>query len=121
MGPLAFGKGSHVRHIAREIEIGEESERTILEALKEYKIIEVFEAFDLGEVSFHYGWTLHRAGPNLSDTPRKVQTVIYMDEDMKLREPKNQNQRNDWEKFSPSSTVGNVMADAMNPVLYSSR
>lgn len=121
MGPLSFGKGSHIRHIARDIEIGAESEKIILHALKEHKIIEVFEAFDLGEVSFHYGWTLHRAGPNITETPRKIQTVIYMDENMRLAEPRNENHRNDWEAFSPSTKVGEVMADPKNPVMYSAR
>lgn len=119
MGPLCFGKGSHLKHIAREIEISDESETLIAEEIRKHKIVEVFEPYDLGEVSFHYGWTLHRAGGNTTDNPRKVHTVIYMDENMKLAEPRNQNQRNDWGTWSPSSKVGEVMADALNPVLYS--
>lgn len=121
MGPLCFGKGSHLKHIAREIEISDESERLIAAEIKKHKIVEVFEPYDLGEVSFHYGWTLHRAGGNTTDTPRKVHTVIYIDENMELAEPRNQNQRNDWEAWSPSSKVGQVMADELNPVLYSTK
>jgi len=41
---------------------------------------QVEEAFELGEVSFHSGWTFHRAGRNLTGRPREVMTVIYMDE-----------------------------------------
>ncbi|MEL7089051.1 MAG: phytanoyl-CoA dioxygenase family protein [Planctomycetota bacterium] len=118
MGPLCFGRGSHLKHIAREIEISDESEKLIAAEIKQHKIVEVFEPYDLGEISFHYGWTLHRAGGNTTDTPRKVHTVIYMDQDMVLGEPRNHNQRNDWETWSPSSKVGEVLADALNPILY---
>ena len=121
MGPLAFGKGSHLRRIGRDLEISEQSERDIKTAVKRNKIVEVFEPFELGDVSFHYGWTLHRAGPNTTDTPRKVQTVIYMDEDMILREPKNESQRRDRDNFSPGIQAGKIMASAKNPVLYSTR
>ena len=119
MGPLCFGKGSHLKHIGRDISISDESERLIAAEIKKHKIVEVFEPYDLGEVSFHYGWTLHRAGGNTTDSPRKVHTVIYMDQDMKLAEPKNQNQRDDWEKWSPNSKVGEVVCDPLNPVIYS--
>jgi ectoine hydroxylase-related dioxygenase (phytanoyl-CoA dioxygenase family) len=120
MGPLCFGKGSHRKHLGREIAISDESERLIAQEIKKHKIVEVFEPYGLGEVSFHYGWTLHRAGGNTTDQPRKVHTVIYMDQDMKLAEPRNENQKRDWQRWSPSSEVGGVMADPLNPVIFSS-
>lgn len=118
MGPLCFGKGSHVKNIGHDLEISDESEQIIRDEIKKQGVIEVQEPYDLGEVSFHYGWTLHRAGPNTTDQPRKVHTVIYMDRDMRLAEPKNKNQRADWESWSPSSKVGEIMDDPKNPVLY---
>lgn len=118
MGPLCFGKGSHLKNVGRDIEISDESEQLIRAAIKGHGILEVQEPFDLGEVSFHYGWNLHRAGPNTTDRPRKVHTVIYMDKGMRLAEPGNQNQRNDWARWTPGTKIGEVMADALNPVLY---
>jgi len=118
MGPLCFGKGSHLKNIGHDLEISDESEQIIRDAIKAEGLIEVFEPYDLGEISFHYGWTLHRAGPNTTDQARKVHTVIYMDKDMRLAEPKNQNQRNDWNDWSPSSKPGQIMSDPLNPVLY---
>ena len=76
------------------------------------------EPYADGDVSFHLGWTLHRAGPNTSDRPRKVHTVIYMDIDMKLAEPRSDNQRHDHQTWSPSTTVGEIMDDPLNPVLF---
>ena len=118
MGPLCFGKGSHRKNIGRDLEISDESEQIIREQIRDQGIVEVFEPYDLGEVSFHNGWTVHRAGPNTTDQPRKVHTIIYMDKDMQLIEPKNKNQRNDWEWWSPSTKPGEVMDDPLNPILY---
>jgi len=118
MGPLCFAKGSHVKNMGRDLEISDESEKQIRAMIREQGIQEVQEPFDLGEVSFHYGWTLHRAGPNTTTTPRKVHTIIYMDRDMRLAEPKNQNQRNDWDKWTPSTKIGEIMNDARNPILF---
>ncbi|MEE9405523.1 MAG: phytanoyl-CoA dioxygenase family protein [Algisphaera sp.] len=121
MGPLSFGKGSHRKHIAREVEISEESDQMIRDEVKRQKIVDVYEPYDLGEVSFHYGWTLHRAGGNTTEKSRNVHCVIYMDENMVLGEPKSDHEKHDWKDWSPSTQVGEVMADALNPVLYSTK
>ncbi len=117
-GPLSFGRGSHRKRIGRDLAISDESEQLIRDAIREQGVIEVTEPYALGDVSFHLGWTLHRAGPNTTDRPRKVHTVIFMDIDMRLAEPKNPNQQLDHEKWTPSTAVGEVMDDPLNPVLY---
>jgi ectoine hydroxylase-related dioxygenase (phytanoyl-CoA dioxygenase family) len=118
MGPLSFGRGSHRKHIGRDLEISAESEQQIRDEVKREKIVEIQEPFELGDVSYHLGWTLHRAGPNTTDTPRRVFTIIYMDSEMRLDQPKNKNQQVDWEAWTPSTKIGDVMADPLNPVLW---
>ncbi len=118
MGPLSFAAGSHKKDIAHDMAISDDSEKAIQDAVDGEKLEVVYEPYDLGEVSFHYGWTLHRAGPNTTDKPRAVHTVIYMDRDMKLAEPANDYQRKDWEVWTPSTKVGQVMNDELNPILY---
>jgi ectoine hydroxylase-related dioxygenase (phytanoyl-CoA dioxygenase family) len=118
MGPLCFGRGSHRKHIGRDLEISAESEEQIREEVRKEKIVQVQEPFALGDVSYHLGWTLHRAGPNTTNRPRRVFTIIYMDSDMRLVNPKNKNQQRDWEKWTPSTQVGDIMNDPLNPVLY---
>lgn len=120
MGPLAFGRGSHLKRIGRDLEISDESERMIRAAIRDQGILEVAEPYAAGDVSFHLGWTLHRAGPNTTDRPRRVHTVIYMDVDMRLAAPANANQQADHQKWSPSTHVGEVMDDPLNPVLFAS-
>jgi len=119
MGPLAFCKKSHRFQIGRDLEISDESEMTLKQALSTFELEE--SAFDLGEVSFHGGWTFHRAGANTTDRPREVITMIYMDEDMQLIAPKNKNQSADTERWCPGINVGEVIASPLNPVLYSNK
>jgi len=54
--------------------------------------------FDPGEVSYHLGWTFHRAGANTSTGPRRVMTIIYMDENIRAASPKNKKKEKDlWD------------------------
>lgn len=118
MGPLCFGRGSHRKRIGRDLEISAESEEHIRAAVNREKIDHVQEPYALGDVSFHLGWTLHRAGPNTTDQLRRVFTIIYMDSDMRLARPTNKNQQLDWETWTPSTQVGDVMDDPINPILF---
>ena len=118
-GPLSFGRGSHRRRIGRDLPISDRSEMLIQKEIKKQGVVEVTEPYELGDVSFHLGWTLHRAGPNSTARPRKVHTVIYMDCNMRLAEPSNPNQALDHEKWTPSTAVGDVMDDPLNPLLFS--
>jgi ectoine hydroxylase-related dioxygenase (phytanoyl-CoA dioxygenase family) len=119
MGPLAFCEKSHRFQAGRDLEISDESEMTLKQALESFSMEE--SAFALGDVSFHSGWTFHRAGANSSGRPREVMTVIYMDENMKLAAPRNKNQVADTERWCPGAKVGEVIASPLNPVIYSHR
>ena len=117
LGPLAFCEKSHRLPVGRDLEISDESEMTLKEALSQFRQDE--GPFELGEVSFHSGWTFHRAGANTTDKPRQVMTMIYMDQDMRLVQPKNKDQVADVARWCPSVKVGEIVASALNPVLYS--
>ena len=117
MGPLAFAPGSFRIETGRDLEISDESERKLQRSLKSYPVNE--SSFELGEVSFHSGWTFHRAGANSTERPREVMTVIYVDQDIRLVEPKNKDQKNDRERWCPGVAVGDVLSSSLNPVIYS--
>ncbi|WP_445454744.1 phytanoyl-CoA dioxygenase family protein [Flavobacterium sp. 25HG05S-40] len=119
MGPLEFSTGSHVIVEGRELSIGDESEELIQKKLRVTDFQHVIEPFDLGEISFHSGWVFHRAGANVTPDMRKVMTVIYMDKDMILKNPENDNQINDWNTWCPNAVVGETINSPINPVLYS--
>ena len=119
MGPLEFSAGSHQIIEGRELAIGDESETLMQQRLRVTDYKHVIEPFDTGEISFHSGWLFHRAGANTSAEMRKVMTIIFMDENMRLKEPENQNQINDWETWCPGARIGEVIDTEMNPVIYS--
>lgn len=118
MGPLAFYAGSQKVEFGRGMGISDESEAQITEAMLQHGFPVVAEPYDLGEVSFHLGWTFHRAGENVSANPRSVMTVIYMDSDMRLLDPTNHMQAVDRECFCPGVAVGEVIASDINPLLF---
>lgn len=118
MGPLEFSAGSQSILTGRELSIGDESEKVIGEKVRLNNFEHVIEPFEIGEVSFHSGWIFHRAGANTTGETRKVMTVIYMDKDMKLKEPTNDGQMNDWNTWCPGAKVGEVIQSHLNPVLY---
>ena len=118
MGPLAFSARSQNLEFGRGLPISDESEVQIQEALTSGGYAYVEEPFDLGEVSFHYGFTYHRAGANTTENPRKVMTVIYMDSEMRAIEPTSSYQRNDLETWCDNTPPGQVIRGPLNPVLY---
>ena len=118
MGPLAFYKGSQNAAFGRDLPISDESEAKITAAM-EAQGFPIDEApFALGDVSFHSGWTFHRAGANQTSQPRSVMTMIYMDAAMQLAEPVNHMQAADWDKWCPGAKVGEVIDTPINPVIW---
>jgi hypothetical protein len=49
---------------------------------------------------------------------RKVMTMIYMDKDMKLKEPENEHQINDWNSWLTGSRIGEIIRTPLNPLLF---
>jgi ectoine hydroxylase-related dioxygenase (phytanoyl-CoA dioxygenase family) len=118
MGPLAFSVGSHRFQHGRQLEISDDSERVLQTSLKDANYPIENSPFELGEVSYHYGWTFHRAGANTSETARAVMTMIYMDKDIRLVQPKNKNQQRDWDTWMPGAKPGEMVSTELNPILW---
>jgi ectoine hydroxylase-related dioxygenase (phytanoyl-CoA dioxygenase family) len=121
MGPVAFYAGSQSMTAGRDLGISDESEQRITSTMAAHGYRIVNEPFELGEVSFHLGWTFHRAGTNRSIHPRSVMTIIYMDQDMRLKTPDSPAQRLDWATWCPGAAPGELIKTPKNPVLYSRR
>ncbi|HEX4198659.1 MAG TPA: phytanoyl-CoA dioxygenase family protein [Caulobacteraceae bacterium] len=118
MGPLGFYAGSHRCDFGRDLGISDESEQRIRDHLDTLDYPFVLEPFALGDISFHLGWTFHRAPANRSAAPRSVMTIIYMDADMRLAQPANTYQQLDAKTWCPDVDVGGQAASPLNPVLY---
>jgi ectoine hydroxylase-related dioxygenase (phytanoyl-CoA dioxygenase family) len=83
---------------------------------RQFELVE--QPFALGDVSFHLGWTFHRAGPNRSTEPRSIMTIIYMDAQMQLQTPGNEMQSNDQAMWCPGAQVGERIETTKNPLIY---
>lgn len=118
MGPLAFYRGSHREAFGRDLPISDESEAAINAEMRARGFAIDTEPYALGDVSFHGGWTFHRAGANRSAAPRSVMTIIYMDAAMRVAEPANTMQRNDLATWLPGLSPGDIAASPINPILY---
>jgi len=118
LGALAFAPKSQHVDLGRGLPIDDQSEQQIQQTFEEQNFDYVATAYDIGEVSYHLGWTFHRAGPNTSNRPRSVMTIIYMDEQMRLSEPSNPNQENDRERWCPDVEIGEIINSPLNPTLY---
>jgi len=121
MGPLSFASGSHRFPFLRDLSISDASEQVIQEAMDRERYPYVERPFELGDVSFHNGYTFHRAPPNRSRQARQVMTIIYMDRDIKVSEPTNDQQRGDLETWLPGTRIGATPDGPLNPVLYETR
>lgn len=117
MGPLAFAVGSHIsaETRARQLAISDQSEALLARQLQDADVDE--RPFALGEVSFHSGWTCHRAGPNRSASVRAAFTIIYMDKDMRVAAPQHAQHAMDARMWLPGCEPGAPAASAINPRL----
>lgn len=118
MGPLAFCVGSQHYESGRQLAISDESERELQRSFEQQNYPVDNTPFALGEVSYHMGWTFHRAGGNASDQPRAVMTVIYMEDGIRLIEPRTSYHKADRETFMPETAVGGVVEGSLTPVLW---
>lgn len=118
MGPLAFSKESQKYDFGRDLEISNESEEKIQEALAKAKLELVDSGFDAGEISFHGGWTFHRAGANISNKVRAVMTIIYMEDGIKVSEFTNSAHRADRDAWLPGLNPGDTAITELNPLIF---
>ncbi|WP_026874234.1 phytanoyl-CoA dioxygenase family protein [Jiangella gansuensis] len=118
MGPLAFAAGSHRFEFGRDLPISDESEAALQEALHEARFPVDASPYALGDVSFHLGWTFHRAEQNVSTEPRRVMTVIYMDAAMRIAPLVRPQQQRELDLLMPGAQVGDIPETPLNPMLY---
>lgn len=119
MGPLGFYAGSQSVAFGRDLGISDESEQKISQNMAQHGFELVSGAFELGEISFHLGWTFHKAAANHSEQPRSVMTVIYMDSAMRLAPALNPVQVSDRDQWCPGAREGDVINTRKNPLIWS--
>ncbi|WP_214482996.1 phytanoyl-CoA dioxygenase family protein [Bacillus sp. SM2101] len=79
-----------------------------------------YGSLEVGDVTFHSGWTFHSANPNHLDTTRKAFAIIYYADGAKLTKMDRSDEKDDFYQFFPNVKVGELANSHLNPLLYSS-
>lgn len=117
MGPVSFVTGSHKFPYRSEDIITPEGERKMLEYLKTKGCEAEHHPYELGEVSFHTGWTCHTSKPNSTDKMRKVMTINYFEDGTRLK-VFSKNQLSDAKNFMGEFEEGDRIRGAFHPLLW---
>jgi phytanoyl-CoA dioxygenase PhyH len=119
MGMLTFASRSHRKGYLGTLPISEESEQVFQEYVRKEGIEIVRQpAMSAGDATFHYGWTLHAAPGNASETMREVMTVIYVADGCHVTEPVNENQVCDIGRWMPGLEPGDLVSTELNPLAW---
>ncbi len=117
MGMLTFASGTQQVELP-PMPISDESEAMIARYVQDQKFpIVAQKTMQAGDATFHMGWTLHAAPGNDSKTMREVMTVIFMDADAVVMEPKNPNQEADRLRWLSGYEPGKKVDSPLNPLV----
>lgn len=116
MGMLTFASGSHNDGQVFNHEISDESEELFEKyvAEKNYDVTRARE-MKAGDATWHYGFTIHNAPGNQSDTRREVVTIIYLADGARVTEPQNSWQVNDRKTWLMDRPIGSEVDSELNP------
>lgn len=118
MGMLTFASGSQGLGYLGNLDISDTSEAVLSDLVKErgYPISRA-ETMQAGDATWHSGWTLHAAPGNLSELRREVMTIIFMDAEAEIIEPRNPHQQADLARWLQNNPIGDKAASDLNPLM----
>jgi ectoine hydroxylase-related dioxygenase (phytanoyl-CoA dioxygenase family) len=119
MGGMKWAAGTHKLGFLGQHAISAESQKFFDGYIAE-KNIPVTEGVPMkkGDVSFHYGWTLHAAGPNCSDKMREAMIGTYYADTMRVMKPVNSSQEGDRVRFLGGKQPGELADSELNTPAY---
>ncbi len=120
MGIMRFASGSHHCGCLESVAISDESEMALSEFVRDrgFPVVGA-DAMHAGDATFHAGWTLHSAPPNLSSKLRAVMTVIYFADGARVIDPDNPQRKDDLRGWLPGCKPGDLACSPLNPLLWS--
>ena len=117
MGDLEFAVGTHRGPIGDEA-ISDDSDAFYDRYLADADIARKSTgSMRAGDASFHLGWTLHRANPNLTNHDREVMTVIWFADGARVLQPANDGQKLDRLVWLRNLEPGELAASDLNPLV----
>ncbi|GHO74836.1 SnoK [Ktedonobacter sp. SOSP1-85] len=118
MGVMSFISTSQKLGFLGEFAISDESQ-AVFERMIAEKNLSVKPGVDMaaGDATFHYGWTLHNASGNSTETMREVMTIIYFADGARITSPTNSYQENDRRSWLGGLQPGELATSELNPAL----
>ena len=119
MGIMRFVKNSHTMGDLMGISINEKSENHYNKIIKEKKLeVEELEKINAGDCSFHFGWTIHGAGLNISNKIREAMVVTYYADGSRVGKLDTKDRKGDAKLFLGNKKEGELANDPMNTIVY---
>ena len=120
VGSMTFASGSHRMGDLGGLVISDQSEEEYRKVLEDKGLaLDTHGAMAAGDATFHAGWTLHRAGPNPTDSMRAVMTVIYFADGARIQRENNPFQEFDMKVWLKDRGPGDLADGPLNPLLWS--
>lgn len=119
VGSMTFVSGTHKNGYINKMVISDESHRTLAQYIEGKRLPKMtYGAMAAGDATFHSGWTVHSAPGNPTDLMRKVMTVIYIADGLRIAEPDSKARAADLGNWLPGLKPGDVAASEINPLVY---
>jgi ectoine hydroxylase-related dioxygenase (phytanoyl-CoA dioxygenase family) len=120
MGGMKWASGTHMHGFLGQHAISDESQAYYEDYIRAHNC-QVVEGvpMSVGDISFHYGWTLHSAGANTSNVLREAMIGTYYADGMRVMQPTNSSQENDRVKYLGGRQPGELADSDLNRLIYS--
>ena len=119
IGGMRFASGSHLLGHLGDHAIGDRSQEVFAKLIEERGLpVDSVGALDLGDATFHHGWTLHSARPNPTATLRPVMTIIYFKDGVRVSSLNHPARQMDRAMYLPECAEGERAAGEFCPKLH---
>ena len=119
MGLMKFVIGSHKKGDLDGVSITNESEKYYENLIKKENM-KVYElnSINAGDCTFHFNYTIHGAGLNVSDKVREAMVVTYYADGSRVGKLDTKDRKGDAEYFLGGKKEGEVANHPINSVVY---
>ena len=119
MGLMRFVKNSHTMGDLVGDSITTKSETHFDDIIKKHNLEKFeIESMKAGDCTFHFGWTIHGAGLNISNKVREAMIVTYYADGSRVGKLDTKDRKGDAELFLGGKKEGEIANHSMNSIVY---
>ena len=119
MGLMRFVKNSHTMGDLVGESISTKSETHFDDIIENHDLETVeINSMNAGDCSFHFGWTIHGAGLNISNKVREAMIITYYADGSRVGKLDTKDRKGDAELFLGNKKEGELANDLKNTIVY---